>query len=137
MSERTEIDLALPWAVRPDKYDDWGAIRDAMGRLVCHTATLANLRDLDEFRAQHGHGSPEHERGPEDVAVRAEFIVVSVNAHTELVVALAPVAAQIEARMDGRWLDRHLDNKHKVPIYLSVGQMRAVVAALAKAGVTP
>lgn len=41
-----------PWSYRPDKYDDWGIVRDAKGRVVCQARDCdhADSKTLAEHR---------------------------------------------------------------------------------------
>lgn len=43
----------LPWQYRPDKYDDWGCIKDADGRVICYArdTTVLDEATLTKHRA--------------------------------------------------------------------------------------
>ena len=67
----------LPWAVRPQKHDDWGYIRGPDGTLAC-IARGADDKDFDQHRRD----------GTNPYAANAELIVRSVNSLPALVEAL-------------------------------------------------
>lgn len=66
---------ALPWRYRPDKYDDWGCIRDANGHVV------ASVRYHHEDAA----GLEAHRAAKTDPAgPLGSLVVLSVNSHPTL-----------------------------------------------------
>ena len=75
---------ALPWAIRPRRYDDWGFIRGSDGSMAC-------IARGDSSETYDAHRSA----GTDPCQANATLIVRAVNAHAELVAALeaAPRAA--------------------------------------------
>lgn len=90
----------LPWAIRPNRFDDWGYIRGANGDVAC-CARGADDKSFDEHRRD----------GTDPYAANAALIVRSVNSLPALVKALEEIANTFGDSWMAGCLERRIGDK--------------------------
>lgn len=61
-----------PWKYRPDRYDDWGWVRDADGNVVADTCPV---QLIGPHKSQHAYNTLEYHAGPPQARAVAELLI--------------------------------------------------------------